>query len=38
VALVVASLVGGLAAAGSAVAIGWALGLPEDVLRSLAPK
>jgi putative effector of murein hydrolase len=38
VALVLAALVGGLAAAGSAVAIGWAFGLPADVLRSLAPK
>lgn len=38
VALVVAATVGGLAAAGSAVAIGWAFGLPADVLRSLAPK
>jgi len=38
VGLVAASLVGGLAAAGSAVAIGWAFGLPLDVLRSLAPK
>ena len=38
VALVVAGLAGGLAAGGSAVAIGWALGLPESVLRSLAPK
>jgi putative effector of murein hydrolase len=37
-ALVVAGLAGGLAAGGSAVAIGWALGLPESVLRSLAPK
>ena len=37
-ALTVAGLVGGLAAAGSALALGWALGLPDDVLRSLAPK
>jgi putative effector of murein hydrolase len=37
-AILVAALVGGAAAAGSAVAIGWALGLPADVLRSLAPK
>lgn len=36
--LLFASLVGGAAAAGSAVALGWALGLPDDVLRSLAPK
>ena len=34
----VAGLAGGAAAAGSAVALGWALGLPADVLRSLAPK
>ena len=38
VALTVAVLAGGLAAAASAVAMGWALGLPDDVLRSLAPK
>ena len=38
VALVIAALAGGLAAGGSAVAIGWALGLPDEVLRSLAPK
>lgn len=37
-ALITAALVGGGAAAGSAVAAGWALGLPADVLRSLAPK
>src|SRR5664279_1834267 len=37
-ALTLAALAGGLAAAGSAVAIGWAFGLPADVLRSLAPK
>ncbi len=37
-AVVAAGLAGGAAAAGSAVAIGWALGLPADVLRSLAPK
>jgi putative effector of murein hydrolase len=37
-ALVAAALVGGAAAAGSALLIGWALGLPADVLRSLAPK
>ncbi|MBA4256971.1 MAG: hypothetical protein C0445_13970 [Polaromonas sp.] len=36
--LLVASLVGGAAAAGSAVALGWALDLPGEVLRSLAPK
>jgi putative effector of murein hydrolase len=38
VALVLAALAGGAAAALSALAIGWALGLPADVLRSLAPK
>ena len=37
-ALLAAALAGGAAAAGSAVAIGWALGLPAEVLRSLAPK
>jgi len=37
-ALLAAALAGGLAAAASAVAIGWALGLPAEVLRSLAPK
>lgn len=36
--LLVASLVGGTAAAGSAVLMGWALDLPPDVLKSLAPK
>ena len=34
----VAGLAGGAAAGGSAVALGWALGLPADVLRALAPK
>lgn len=38
VALGLAALVGGAAAAGSAVALAWAFGLPDDVLRSLAPK
>ncbi|WP_298233988.1 LrgB family protein [uncultured Azohydromonas sp.] len=38
VALVVAALAGGAAAALSALALGWVLGLPADVLRSLAPK
>ena len=38
VALVVAGLVGGATAAGSAVALGWFLGLPGDVVRSLASK
>ena len=37
-ALLPAALVGGLAAAGSAVALGWAVGLPPELLRSLAPK
>ena len=36
--LLVASLVGGAAASGSALALGWAFGLPADVLLSLAPK
>ena len=36
--LLVAALAGGVAASGSAVLIGWALGLPQDLLRSLAPK
>lgn len=33
-----AALIGGSAAAGSAVLIGWLLGLPPALLRSLAPK
>jgi predicted murein hydrolase (TIGR00659 family) len=33
-----AAIAGGLAAGGSAVAIGWALDLPGPILRSLAPK
>ena len=37
-ALTFAALIGGITACGSAVAIGWAFGLPVDVLRSLAPK
>ena len=37
-AIVLAGLAGGAAASLSAVAIGWALGLPEELLRSLAPK
>ena len=37
-ALLAAALAGGAAASASAVAIGWALGLPADVLASLAPK
>lgn len=36
--LLAAALAGGAVAAGSAVAIGWALGLPPAVLASLAPK
>ena len=38
VALTIAALAGGIAAGGSAVALGWAFDLPPDVLRSLAPK
>ncbi len=37
-ALLAAALAGGVAASASAVGIGWALGLPADVLASLAPK
>lgn len=37
-ALLPAAVVGGLVAAGSAVALGWAVGLPPELLRSLAPK
>lgn len=33
-----AALAGGAAAAGSAVLLAWAFGLPEELLRSLAPK
>jgi predicted murein hydrolase (TIGR00659 family) len=36
--LLLASLLGGAAASGSAVALGWAMGLPHDVVLSLAPK
>lgn len=36
--LLLAALGGGLAAAGSAVGLGWALDLPAPVLASLAPK
>lgn len=36
--LLLAALAGGAATAGSAVALGWAVGLPVDVLLSLAPK
>ena len=38
VALAVAALVGGAVAGGSGVALAWAFGLPDDVLRSLASK
>lgn len=37
-ALLVAALLGGAAASASAVALGWALGLPSEVIASLAPK
>ncbi len=37
-AVLVAASAGGLAAAATAVGLGWALGLPDAVLRSLAPK
>ena len=37
-ALLLAALVGGATAGGSAVALAWALGLPPEVIRSLAPK
>jgi predicted murein hydrolase (TIGR00659 family) len=37
-ALLLASIVGGACAAGSAVGLAWWLGLPGDVLRSLASK
>ena len=36
--LLLAALAGGVAASVSAVALGWAVGLPDEVLRSLAPK
>ena len=38
VVLVLAALVGGAAAAGSAVGLAWVFGMPDDVLRSLASK
>ena len=38
VALVLAALIGGATAAGSAVALAWALGLPAEVMRSLVAK
>jgi predicted murein hydrolase (TIGR00659 family) len=37
-ALMFAALLGGAAAAGSAVGLAWLLGMPDDILRSLAPK
>ena len=37
-ALLLAALAGGTAAAVSALALGWATGLPQDVVLSLAPK
>lgn len=37
-ALMVAAMAGGAAAAGSAVLLGYLMGLPDEVLRSLAPK
>ncbi len=37
-AVLLAALAGGVAASASAVAIGWALDLPQELLRSLAPK
>ena len=36
--LLLAALLGGAAASGSALALAWAVGLPHDVLLSLAPK
>jgi putative effector of murein hydrolase len=36
--LLLAALLGGAAAGGSAFALGWAVGLPHDVVLSLAPK
>lgn len=36
--LLLAALAGGTASAVSAVALGWAMGLPPDVVMSLAPK
>jgi predicted murein hydrolase (TIGR00659 family) len=37
-ALLAAAVVGGVAASGSALLLGWLLGLPQDVVLSLAPK
>lgn len=36
--LLLAALLGGAAASGSALLLGWAVGLPHDVVLSLAPK
>jgi predicted murein hydrolase (TIGR00659 family) len=36
--LLIASLAGGATASGSALLLGWAMGLPADVVLSLAPK
>ena len=36
--VLLAATLGGAAACGSAVALGWAVGLPHDVVMSLAPK
>jgi predicted murein hydrolase (TIGR00659 family) len=36
--LLLAALLGGIASGGSAVALGWAVGLPHEVVLSLAPK
>jgi predicted murein hydrolase (TIGR00659 family) len=36
--LLLAALLGGVAASGSALALGWLAGLPNDVVLSLAPK
>ena len=36
--LLIAALAGGSVAAGSALLLGWLLGLPQEVIRSLAPK
>lgn len=36
--LLIAAFVGGLAASGSAVLLGWSVGLPQELLRSLASK
>jgi putative effector of murein hydrolase len=38
VAIILAVLAGGAAAGASAVAMAWALGMPDDIVRSLAPK